>query len=115
MHPGPFTRTERRLVRELAGLAYERELGAALAELEEAFAEWRAGRLSPHDVSDRVHAFHQGPARTLYTLYANLPPEHAAARGVAIGLLAPGEVAPELLERLGSVAAFYRPGPAGGS
>lgn len=114
MHPDPFTRTERRQLRELAGLAYERELGAALAELEAAFRAWRAGRLSPHDVSDRVHGFHQGPARKLYTLYAGLPPEHAAARGLAAGLLAPADVAPELLERLGPVAAFYRPGPEGG-
>lgn len=101
-----FTRAERRRLRELAGLAYERELGAALAELEAALRAWRAGALTAWEVSNRVHAFHQGPSRRLYGLYHGLKPADAVARALARTLartlLASGEVPPELVaERAG--------------
>jgi hypothetical protein len=104
-----FTKAERRRLRELAGTAYERELGAALGALEAAFRAWRAGEFTAWDVGDRVHASHQEPSRRLYGLYHGLEPADAVARGLARGLLASGEVAPELRARLASRAAWYAP------
>lgn len=60
-----FTRAERKELRRLAGLAYERELAHELTTIEAAFRAWRAGELSPFDLSDRIHAFHNGVARDL--------------------------------------------------
>ena len=106
-HEG-FTKAERRTLRELAGLADDRELGAALSRLEASFADWRAGRISPHELSDRVHAFHQGPARDLYVLYTRVHPDTLVARAVAYDIIREDEVPPDLLPRLARTIAFYR-------
>ncbi len=87
MDPEGYTKAERRQLRELAGLAGDRELGAELARLEASFAEWRAGRISPYELSDRIHKFHQGPARDLYVLYTRVHPDTLVARAVAYDLL----------------------------
>lgn len=104
-----FTRAERRLLRELAGLAWDRELGAALGELEAAFHQWRAGDISPHELSDRIHRFHNGAARELYVRYTSpIHPSQLVARAVAAGILQEGEVPAELLPALASTIEFHR-------
>jgi hypothetical protein len=104
-----FTRAERRQLRELAGLAWDRELGAELAELEAAFGEWRAGDISPHELSDRIHRFHNGAARDLYVLYTmRSHPSELVARAVAAGVLSENDVPAELLAALASAVEFYR-------
>jgi hypothetical protein len=104
-----FTRAERRQLRELAGLAWDRERGAELAELEAAFRQWRAGELSPHELSDRIHRFHNGAARELYVLYTSrIHPSQLVARAVAADILAESEVPAELLPALASAIEFYR-------
>jgi len=106
-HEG-FAKAERRKLRELAGLASDRELGAELGQLEAAFAEWRAGRISPYELSTRIHAFHQGPARDLFVLYTRVHAETLVARAVAYDILREGEVPPEFLPRLARTIAYYR-------
>jgi hypothetical protein len=104
----PFSRSERRQLRELVGLAYERELGGELGRLEATFREWRAGQRSPHEVSAAIHAFHDGVARELYGLYTHADAAPVVARAIAIGLLGEGEVPAELRERLRGAVEFYR-------
>src|ERR1700730_1190913 len=55
----------RRRLRELAGQAYARELGAELTKLEADFARWRSGEIDPVELSDRIHRFHNGRGRGL--------------------------------------------------
>jgi hypothetical protein len=63
----PITRREGKDLRRLAGVvAYDRELARELTRLEASFSEWLAGRLTPHDVSAAIHAFHDGVARDLW-------------------------------------------------
>jgi hypothetical protein len=95
-------------MRELAGLAHERELGSELARLEEEFREWRKGRRSPHDVSGSIHEFHDGVARELYGLYTHLDAESVVARAIAFRLLEEDEIPPELRRRLDGRVEFYR-------
>src|SRR5262249_61675494 len=59
----------RRLIREWCATAYERELNAELGKLHELFHQWEASALSPFDLSDAIHRFHDGPARQLYGAY----------------------------------------------
>ncbi len=103
-----FTRAERRTLRELAGVAGDRELGAELARLEASFRAWRAGQISPSALSDRIHAFHHGPARDLYVLYTRVPPETLVARAVASAILREDEIPPDLVARLARQIAAYR-------
>lgn len=88
----------RKKVRALARLAYERELANALAALEAEFTHWRAGRLDAFDLSDRVHAFHDGTARDLYKLYVLGEPELVVARALERGLVSEAEADAEVLE-----------------
>ena len=101
-------KVNKRKLRELAGVAYERELGAELSKLESEFARWRRGEIDPFELSDRIHRFHDGISRDLYVLYGRLPPSHAVARAVALQVLQEAEVPSELLEALERPLHFYR-------
>src|SRR5690349_17462794 len=91
-----LTKGQRRRLRELAGLAHERELATELARLEAEFVRWRAGAIDAHELSDRIHAFHQGAARKLYVGYAIGDPRLAVASAIARGILSEQDAGPDL-------------------
>jgi hypothetical protein len=78
----------KRAIQELAGAAYEIELGRALAELRAEFTRWERGDMTSFDLVEAVHKFHQGPARDLYVRYTsgmlNMAVAHAIVTGVLI-------------------------------
>ena len=80
-----FSKSQSKHLRALTGIAHERELAGALIELEAQFAEWRAGRLSSFDMSDVIHAFHNGRARQLYIFYVEGRPATCVAHALANG------------------------------
>jgi hypothetical protein len=100
------TEKQRREIRRLAGLAYEREISNELDGLYSVFREWKDGALKPFDVSDAVHEFHQGPNRELYKIYNGPNASFVVARTVARGLLSRDEVAKVLDERLEQMIGF---------
>jgi len=102
------TKVNKRKLRELAGVAYKRELGAELSKLELEFARWRSGEIDPFELSDRIHRFHDGISRDLHVLYGRLPPGHSVARAVVLQVLQEAEVPSELLEALERPLHFYR-------
>jgi hypothetical protein len=57
---------------EWMGICHERELQLALQELDEHFAAWRNGQLSPFELNARIHEFHQGSSRQLYVKYVGI-------------------------------------------
>lgn len=91
-----LTKAQKRELRRIVGLAYERELGAALAPLEDQFRRWRAGELGAHDVSEAIHAFHQGASRKLWSRY-NADTYLVAVGAIASGIVAQHEVAADLM------------------
>lgn len=95
-----FTKVESRKLRELAGLAYERELSAGLRELDEDFAKWRANSINAFDLSDAIHEFHNGLARELWSLYSRLKPPTIVRSALERGVLVPDDVPPKLLAKL---------------
>src|SRR5215217_736895 len=102
------TKANRRKLRELARVAYTRELSAELAKLESDFVQWRSGEIDPFELSDRIHRFHDGISRNLYVLYRDLPPSRSVARAVVLQLLQETEVPTEILSALESASEFYR-------
>ena len=90
----------RRKLRELAGLAYTRELGAELAKLEAEFSRWRSGEIDPFELSDRIHRFHDGKSRQLYVAYDARNADVSVARAVADGILERAEVPADILAAL---------------
>lgn len=101
-------KANKRKLRELAGVAYARELGAELSKLETEFTKWRSGSIDPFELSDRIHRFHGGVSRDLYSLYSRLPPSHSVARALALQVLQESEVPSEILEALEGPLKFYR-------
>jgi hypothetical protein len=101
------TKANRRKLRELAGVAYTRELSAELTKLEGDFGKWRGGQIDPFELSDRIHRFHDGISRDLYVLYRDLRPSQSVARAVGLRLLQETEVPSEILSILASLIELY--------
>jgi len=98
----------KRLLREQAALAHEEELRRALLPLAAAFEEWKAGDLSSGELGVRIHEFHQGPSRQLFSKYNNGPLDAVVAYAIVSGILDASQVPDELLEHLGIAIAFYK-------
>lgn len=64
-----LTKTQRRRLRELGGIAYERDLSEHLGKLESEFRRWRSGEIDAFEVGEAIRRFHQGPARELFSKY----------------------------------------------
>jgi hypothetical protein len=61
-----LSKAERRAIRELAGLAYERELAGELTKLRASFDAWVAGERTPFELEQVIHQFHDGVSRQLF-------------------------------------------------
>lgn len=102
-----YSKPIKRLIREYAARAYEAELGQALGALEVQFSRWRSNQISAFELSDHIHAFHQGPSRELWKRYNARLDDWQVARAIVSGLL-PRETTPaELLEALQPIIAYY--------
>ena len=99
MNPN-FTKGQRRKLRDLGGIAYERDLSEHLARLESEFRRWRAGEIDPFALAEAIHQFHQGPARELFSTYATSDLDFAVAQAIHRGLLKQEEVGADVLELL---------------
>ena len=82
-----YAKADRKLVRKLAGVAWERQLRDELNSIGCVIAEMQSGDLSPFDVNERVHQFHNGISRELYNLYSGPDPWFAVCRAHYDGVL----------------------------
>jgi hypothetical protein len=103
----PKRPSKRRVLRDLAGTAYERELHKAVSDLHDRFHDWMQDRLDTFELSDAIHEFHDGAARDLYVFYVRGRPEMQVARAVAHGLLLRQEVPDSILNELASLIEFF--------
>lgn len=87
-----LTKTQKRRLKDLASIAHERELTAALEELEASFSEWREGGIDPFELDQRIHSFKKGPARNIWITYSGVDAAVAVARGLGQGFLEESEV-----------------------
>ena len=74
------TKSERKLVRQLASTAWERQLRESLKKIGGVLSEMESGDLSPFDAAAAVHAFHNGVSRELYNKYSGSDPWFAVCR-----------------------------------
>ena len=107
----------RRTLRDLAGIAYERELRRLLKPLGAAFARWQAGEMETGDLVAQLDAFSKGHAkRRLWEQYHtnSIIPMVVAAAFVR-GILSEKEVPAEVRTVLEGAIEFYRAGLANGT
>jgi hypothetical protein len=97
----------KRLVRESAGIAHDRELGKALLDLRAQFDRWQRGEISAVELNDLIHRFHEGVSRDIWKKYATNHLEPALGFAVATGILRRDELAPELVQHIAGLIEFY--------
>ena len=95
-----LTKSERKELRKLAGLAYERELAKALEALGENFRQWRKKKITAFEISGFIHKFHNGIARDLWSFYETGHSELSAKRAIAKGVILKNEISVGILEKL---------------
>jgi hypothetical protein len=102
-----LTKAERALLRELAEEAWNAELTEHLEELFEDFGRWADDGMSAFDLSKKIHEFHDGVSRELYSRYTTFDPATTVARAIAIGLIGQEALGESLLQKLaGQIEAF---------
>jgi hypothetical protein len=97
----------KRLVREWAGIAHERDLRQALSELRAQFDRWDRGEIDSLELNDLVHRFHQDTSREIWKRYATTHLEPAVASAVAAGVLRKEELPAELVQHIAGLIEFY--------
>ncbi|MBN1759772.1 MAG: hypothetical protein JW863_15705 [Chitinispirillaceae bacterium] len=102
-----YPKKVRKELRQLAGIAYDRDMEKALCELESHFRRWRAGEISPHDLNNLIHKHHDGISRELWKFY-NLSPDITVPRSVVDGTIREDEISSEVMEHIAESIAFYR-------
>jgi hypothetical protein len=107
MHMATLNKKMRRRLRELSGLAYERELHQELSQLAKKFDLWRNNEMSSGELSNALHEYDYGPSRRLWGLHNDLKPEMTVARAVALKLLTREEVGEEVLGVLEQSIRFF--------
>ena len=97
----------KRLVREWAGIAHDRDLRKALGELRVQFDRWDRGEIDAFELNDFVHRFHNDISREIWKRYATTHLEPAVASAVAAGVLRKEELPPELTRHIAALIEFY--------
>ena len=103
-----LSKAQRRRLRELGAIVYERELSAELAKLEAEFRRWRVAEINAFELSDAVHRFHQGPSRALFSKHDQANAEFTVAHAIHCGVLSKEEAGADILEAVGRHLAFLQ-------
>ena len=86
-HWDELTKKQRKHIREMANIAYEREMAAALDKLLMSLQKWKQGEKTPFDLDGEIHQYHNGTARELYKQYATGDPDMAVLLALSRGTL----------------------------
>ena len=97
----------KRLVREWAAIAHDRELGHALRELRTQFDRWQRGEIAAAHLNDLIHQFHQGASREIWKKYATNHLEPTIGSAVAAGILRREELPEERSRQIAGLIEFY--------
>ena len=99
-----LSKKEKRHLRELTELAYERDLERCLEILAQTFDAWRKNDISVWDLDRKIHEYHQEIARSLYKSYTLNNPIFTVAFGIAQGVISKDEVDESCRDRVLSLS-----------
>ncbi len=98
----------KRLLREFAAQAYEKELSRELARLDESFAEWRDGKINSGELSDRIHQYETGASRELFNKYNDGRNDFNVAYAIITEILDRQDVPEEVIQAIDKHLSFYQ-------
>src|SRR3989304_4919105 len=87
-----LTKKQKKRLRQLAGTAYERELSEASKNLLTEFLRWQENEIDVFELNEKIHQFHNGDSRRLYTKYVGMDPRSSVAQALKEGILDRSEV-----------------------
>jgi hypothetical protein len=102
-----YSKNLKRLLRELAAEAYDKELSRELTKLEKSFEEWRNGKIDSGELRHRIHQYEIGPSRELYKKYNDGQDDFNVAYAIVTGILDREEVPEELIEAIEKHMRFF--------
>ncbi|MBN1901062.1 hypothetical protein JW926_07030 [Candidatus Sumerlaeota bacterium] len=103
-----ISKDSRKQLKELAQVAYERELAHHLNELAEKFEKWKNKEITSSELNELIHNFYNGTSKRLYSIYHYLDSDGIVARALAFGFLSDDEVPKELKSQIRSMINFYK-------
>jgi len=105
-----YTKSIRKELQALNGLAHERYLDQALTELQEQFSNWQSKEINAFDLNEAIHQFHNGRSRELYNYFGGSRDMNAirVARAVIEGILTESDISRETLAALNNQLEFIR-------
>ena len=103
-----YSKHVKRLLRELAAEAYEKELSRELAKLEKSFKEWREGKINSGELSHRIHQYETGVSRELFNKYNEGKNDFNVAYAIVTGILDREDVPEELIQAIDKHLSFYQ-------
>jgi len=103
-----YPKSIKRLLREFAAEAYEKELSRELTRLDESFAEWRGGKINSGELSDRIHQYETGASRELFNKYNEGKNDFNVAYAIVTGILNREDVPEELIQAIDKHLRFYQ-------
>jgi hypothetical protein len=97
-------------MRELAQLAYERDLTRSIEDLQEQMKAWQAGKMTVWEIEQDIHIFHNKTARSLYKSYVMTDSILAVAIRVAKGVISLNDVPEEERKKIQDIAVHMNHG-----
>ena len=105
---GDYSKRIKRLLREYAAEAYERELQRELAKLDASFSKWRSGNIGSGEMSYRIHQYEKGPSRELYKKYNHGEDAFNVAYAIVTGILESEAIPEDLISAIEKNINFYQ-------
>jgi len=104
-----ITKSQKRQLRELVDIAYERDLSRCLNEVKNSFDKWENNEITAWDVNDKIHQFHNDIARELYNSYVGInDPIMSVAFGIRQGVIDISEVNIQCVPIIEEILALFK-------
>ena len=100
-----YTKSIRKELRMLNGLAHERYLDRALGELQQQFARWESKEIDGFELKEAIHQFHNGESRELYNYFIGNQDLNGSkvAKAIAEGVISRTELSKETLDAIANI------------
>ena len=103
-----LTKSQKKRLRHLAEIAYERELSQASDALLAEFNRWKKKQIDVFELNEKIHEFHNGISRTLYERYVGMDPRFGVGRAIKVGVLNRREVEDDLFSLIEEMVEILR-------
>ena len=98
-----LSKNQKRHLRELSKIAYERDLAKCLEELFAKFENWRNKNISVWELDESVHEYHQSISKKLHERYSINNPLFTVALGISNGVISIEQVDESCKDRVQSL------------